>query len=67
MACMEHFCINPKCGWGEFDNDTHKKCPKCGAPVRSFFDEQADHDREAYERKHGPIDDGEENDDDDNT
>lgn len=50
MACMEHSCI--RCDWYAMDNETHKTCPKCGAPVRSFFDEQTDHDRDAYEARH---------------
>lgn len=63
MACMEHSCI--RCDWYAMDNETHKVCPKCGAPVRSFFDEQADHDRDAYEARYGKSDDREEKDYDD--
>ena len=62
MACMEHHCTNPTCNWSEMDNESHKACPKCSAKVRSYFDEQADHDREAYEAKHGPIENEEESD-----
>jgi len=42
MSCMEHWCI--RCDWQVFDNKTDwKKCPKCGAMVRSLCDEQQMH------------------------
>jgi len=40
MACMEHICIQQKCGWYVIDNQSHKCCPRCGGPVRSYFDEE---------------------------
>lgn len=58
MACMEHRCT--QCDWFEMDNESHKICPKCGAKVISYFDEQNDYDREAYESRHG-LEDEEQN------
>lgn len=43
MACMEHYCDNRQCDWSAMDNESHKKCPKCGGKVISFFDEEGDH------------------------
>lgn len=43
MACMEHHCTNHNCDWAEMDNQSHDKCPKCGAKVISYFDEEGDH------------------------
>lgn len=54
MACMEHHCMNFQCDWFEMDNELHDKCPKCGAKVRSYFDEENDHypdPRKEYEEE----------------
>ncbi len=40
MACIENICTNCKCQWGQFSNELIKICPKCGAKVSNFFDEQ---------------------------
>lgn len=37
MACLEYRC--PECSWGEFSNNLHDACPKCGHKVLRFFDE----------------------------
>jgi predicted nucleic acid-binding Zn-ribbon protein len=39
MACMEHECT--KCGWTASDNNGLQPnvCPKCGAKVNHFSDE----------------------------
>jgi hypothetical protein len=43
MACIENMCVNQKCSFYEMANATLKTCPKCGAMIRSFFDEEGDH------------------------
>lgn len=49
MTCMEHICIQQKCGWYAMDNKKHRYCPKCGGPIQSYFDEESnDHDRLDY-------------------
>ena len=46
MACLEHWCIEPTCGWTEFSNTRRDRCPRCGCRVQVMFDEERDHDRD---------------------
>lgn len=57
MACFEHSCMNPQCDWFMMDNDSRKRfCPKCGAKVCSFFDEETDHyPKEAYKEENEDV------------
>ena len=53
MSCMEHICIQQKCGWYAMDNKSHSCCPRCRGPIRSYFDEAADHYEDLYHRDEG--------------
>ncbi len=43
MACLEHVCT--ECDWTIEDNVDRRgeSCPKCGARIQTFFDEEGDH------------------------
>ena len=44
MATLEIECTNPECGWVDFRNSAPALCPRCGAPVRTFWDEAPDYE-----------------------
>lgn len=42
MATMEHVCT--QCDYAVFNNTPRMhSCPKCGAPMQSFWDEEDDY------------------------
>jgi len=51
MACVEHVCCNIKCNTFVFNNEstTPSRCPKCGADMSHFWDEETDHMRDKEE------------------
>ena len=52
MACMEHNCT--VCDWVTMDNRRGpSSCPKCGARVISFFDEDPDPGRPDEDEREG--------------
>lgn len=44
MACLEYACT--KCNWLDFGNRAVNTCPKCGAKVRTYFDEMPERDED---------------------
>ena len=42
MACFEHNCRDIVCGYSTFNNfaSSPKVCPKCGADLNHFCDEE---------------------------
>ena len=44
MACLDHQCRDPKCGWTDMSNRTVHICPRCCGPVSNYFDEPPEHD-----------------------
>lgn len=45
LACLEHRCTTPGCGWFQFDNldpAYHENCPMCGGRMTHHFDEHSD-------------------------
>ena len=53
MSCCEHVCCNQKCNTYVFNNDSRSpwSCPKCGADMSHFWDEQND---EAESKRYEP-------------
>lgn len=48
MACLEHECTNPACGYYWADNTPSRRCPKCGERAIQIFDEPEYLDEDSY-------------------